>query len=157
MNSVRIKYILSNDFYSRKYFQGFGNPDIPISEFKSYPAILILNTAPFLSDGEHWCVLCCEEEKCFFFDSFGKSPEEYQFLPILYPRFKNIYYNTKQVQCEKSKTCGHHCIYFVKEYSTGKDPESIMKSYSSFCRKNDNMVFDYVTRQYGDIIGRIRM
>lgn len=158
MNSKCISHVLKKDPYSKKCFQGFGNPDLPLPEIKSYPAIFILNTAPFFSNGEHWCVVCIEKNGiCYFFDPLGKSPSTYGFFDILSSHCDRIFVNSKQVQNETSKTCGHHCIYFAKKYAYGIHPEVIMDSYSNLQRKNDNMVYDYVRRQCGDLVASIQV
>jgi hypothetical protein len=143
---------------SRTVFQGFGNPDLPLPHVKRYPAVFVLNTAPFLSSGEHWCVVCMMSKgSCYFFDSFGKSPEAYGLGRLLQGRCVKLQYNTRTVQSETAKTCGHHCIYFIKHFCYGMHPELIIDSYSDSTRKNDNLVYDYVRRQCGDSFAVVRI
>jgi hypothetical protein len=158
MNSKIISHILNHDSYTQKCFQGFGNPDVALPEITSYPAVFVLNTASFFSKGEHWCVVCMEKNGiCYFFDPLGKNPSEYGFTSIFHNDCNQIMVNSKQVQNNSSRTCGHHCIYFIKKYSFGLHPEIILDSYSDSTRRNDNMVHDYVRRQYGDVIATIQV
>jgi Adenovirus endoprotease len=158
MNSKRIAHILNMDPRSSISFQGFGNPDFPLPIVKRYPAVFILNTAPFLSSGEHWCVVCMESKgSCYFFDSFGQHPQVYGLDVVLKDKCANLRFNKRIVQSENSKTCGHHCIYFIKHFCYGMHPELIMDSYSDSTRKNDNLVYDYVRRQCGDSFAVARM
>lgn len=114
MNSRRIEHILGLDPRCRDVFHGFGNPDFPLPLIKKYPAVFVLNTAPFFSSGEHWCVICIESKgSCYFFDSYGYHPKYYGFEKVLLNHCHTVSHNQRKVQGDLSKTCGHHCIYFI--------------------------------------------
>jgi hypothetical protein len=157
MNGTRMEHIFMLDINVKHLFMGFGNPDTPLfpppSEDKI--SVYILNTDP--NAGEHWCigVFFPHPMRCFFFDSYGRSPEFYHLSSILLPYSKKLDYNTKCVQGPVAKTCGHHCIYFTLLIGSGHSPEDIINSYSSSTTKNDNMVHNFVTHYFGTIISKI--
>ena len=147
MNGNRIHHILSLDTYTAPMFKGFSCPDLPLPSINALPAIIVLNSAPSWSAGEHWCLACFDKTNlCHFYDPFGKSPDLYGFTPQLMVKCNEaIRFNRKKVQNIASKTCGHHCMYFALHYARGYSPEEIMKTYHpTDTRKNDNMVFEYL-------------
>ena len=157
MNSSRLEQIFINDPCTAHMFAGFGNPDIILPKINYFPSFVILNTDSYLGKGEHWCVICFTENKyCYFFDSFGRPPTEYNFISTLRSMCSTIRHNSRAVQGTLAETCGHHCVYFCMKLCIGWSPDKIIKSYSFSTRKNDNMVFDFVRRKYGDIAAQIQ-
>lgn len=158
MNGVRIHHILSLDPYTAPLFKGFGNPDTPLPNLHPLPSIIILNTAPISSPGEHWCVACfANDGSCNFFDPFGLSPLLYGFGTALLTACKiGIRFSKIPVQGILSKTCAHHCLFFALKYARGYTPDQIMHFYSSNNSvSNDNMVFEYIRRKSGSILATI--
>lgn len=157
MNGTRLNHIFHLEPQTKHMFLGLGNPDIIPSIYR-VPAILILNTAPLYTEGEHWCIVCFDKEQnCYFFDPYGREPAFYNFMPILSRVADNLAYNSKRVQGEQAKTCGHHCVYFGRSFAYGTQVDEIIKTYSDNLRYNDNMVYNYVRHYYGDIISEIRV
>lgn len=159
MNGNRIHHILTLDPYTSSMFAGFGSPDhLSMSRKKKRPAIVILNTAPSTSPGEHWCVAVFENVNvCFFFDSYGCSPAIYNLLPVLRSvHGGRIIYNKWEIQGDLAKTCGHHCLFFALNYARGMKPNDIMRKYKRRNKRyNDSMVYGFLKREYGNIIGSI--
>lgn len=157
MNSKRLNSIFQNDPCTSHMFAGFGNPDTVLPSVNFFPSFVILNTDSYVGPGEHWCVICFTKSKdCFFFDSFGKPPTEYNFISTLRSMCSKIRYNPRAVQGTWAKTCGHHCVYFCMRLCYGFSPADIIESYSPSKRKNDNMVYTFVRKKYGDIVARIQ-
>jgi hypothetical protein len=158
MNGTRIQHILSLDPYAKKIFAGFSSPDLPLPVFSTRPALYVLNTGLSTSPGEHWCIACFTRDKvCYFFDPYGESPKKYILDPVLLSVSETLVYNTKCVQGNLAKTCGHHCIFFALQYARGYTPDEIMSLYkNNATRYNDNMVYEYIRHKYGNIIARIR-
>lgn len=158
MNGTRIMHMLSLDPRTVDIFKGLGCPDLPLPIIDSFPALVILNTAPAVSPGEHWCVVCFQNIKqCYFFDPYGKHPKHYKLDWVIKTQCEHLTWNSKVVQGNLAKTCGHHCIYFCRNYAYGSPPKLILKTYSDNLRSNDNMVYDYIRHHYGDIIAAIRV
>lgn len=160
MNGNRIHHILTIDPYAKHLFNGFCSPDLPLPPLKKVPAIIVLNTAPSWSSGEHWCIACFNHDKsCIFFDPYGKSPDFYKFTKNLMNICeKEIRFNTLPVQGYLSKTCGHHCLFFALHFARGIKPNEIMSFYDEYNkRKNDNMVFDFIRTHSGNILSKIEV
>jgi hypothetical protein len=157
MNGKRIEHIMSLDKHAKTKYVGFASPDVTLPEITSIPSIAFLNTGRSNTNGEHWCVICImQNHVCFFFDSFGKSPETYDLLHTVLRECRHIEFNTKQVQNISQKTCGHHALYFALHFARGILPKDIMnEKYSNDINENDNMVYEYIRHNFGDIIARI--
>jgi hypothetical protein len=156
MDGHRMEYVLTSTPGISDCFIGFGSPDTPLQQTNKNRAVYILNTAESSDPGEHWCVVCLEKKKTYFFDSFGQSPDEYNFENIV-SIYKNIRYNSRPVQDVLAATCGHHCLYFSVKYGNGESPDDILNSYSSNSTANDNKVYRFIRENYGDVIARIRL
>lgn len=152
-----LEHVLSTNPHVQNFFHGFGNPDILQKKIRAAPSLYILNTAPSSSPGEHWCVVCFFRGRiAYFFDSYGKPPGHYDLTEILAPYADHVYHNSKCVQGETAKTCGHHCIYFSVLLSYGNTPDEIMATYdNSSMRKNDNMVYKFVADRFGELLAKI--
>lgn len=153
MNGYRIMQALSGDYITKNIFAGIGCPDLPLPLIKNTPAVVILNTDLSKNSGEHWCIMLFHNANDrYFFDSFGRPPSFYGFPAHItkeFPESKCIY-NSNTVQHVLSKTCGHHCIYFVYHLGKGYKPNDIINLYSTTnTRANDYTVFDFVLNRYG--------
>lgn len=150
MNGITISKLLKKDPLTRRIFHGFASPDVPIKNYiKKYPCLVVMNTGISSSPGEHWVVLIIERGGvCYFFDSYGHSPEEYGLMTTSLEHCESIKYNTRQVQQNTSETCGPHCIYFAVQYARGNNPEDIVRrKYTLDLKKNDQMVLRFVERR----------
>jgi hypothetical protein len=151
MKGNTISFLFSEDFLTRKVFDGFWFPDVP-AELSKIPALIILNTDESTGPGEHWCAAFISETKhCEYFDPLGAPPNnelfDYFFIPHLSTYADTIEYNTIPVQHISAKTCGPHCIYFGYFRSRGFPLETIIKNfYSSDLHMNDNLVSDFVRK-----------
>ena len=58
--------------------------------------------------GSHWTCFIVEDNKSYYFDSFGGTPEK--FLSNQLP--KPIIYHKYKIQDINSKLCGSYCLYF---------------------------------------------
>lgn len=159
MDDKRITVMMTSDFFTSKMWKGFLAPDLKLSEKKSIknpPHLYFVNTAPTYSGGEHWCVLIVRKKYCEFFDSFGKSPDNYDVLKSIVPQCKKIVYNGDRYQSYLAKTCGHHCIFFSILRARGISNKRIKKLYKkNDYRYNDSMVYKFVLKRFGKYMARI--
>ena len=58
--------------------------------------------------GSHWTCFLVEDNKSFYFDSFGGSPDKFLLNQIPKP----ILYHNYKIQDINSKLCGSYCLYF---------------------------------------------
>jgi hypothetical protein len=149
MNGGKISFLLSEDPFTRKLFDGFWFPDIP-ADISKIPALIILNTDKSTGPGEHWCAAFISESKhCEYFDPLGAPPNNkilgYSFLSHLSKHSKTIEYNTIPVQNITAQTCGPHCIYFSYFKARGFSLNAILtRFYSSDTQLNDKLVTQFV-------------
>ena len=148
INGSVITHILKSDPYTSKWFQGYSTPDLPLPAIVRHkPALIVLNTDKSTGPGEHWCVVIINKNECEFFDSYGQSPEYYDFDVRFYDLCNTIYYNEFQIQGDLP-TCGHHCLFFSFHRARGIPVKQIIQKYYSptDLLKNDRMVFSFVQK-----------
>ena len=58
--------------------------------------------------GTHWTCFTVKDNRSFYFDSFGGSPDKF----LLEQLPKPITYHNFKIQDINSKLCGSYCLYF---------------------------------------------
>ena len=58
--------------------------------------------------GSHWTCFIVKDNKSFYFDSFGGTPDKF----LLKQLPKPIIYRNYRIQDVNSKLCGSYCLYF---------------------------------------------
>ena len=58
--------------------------------------------------GTHWTVFYVKNNKSYYFDSFGGSPDKF----LLNQLSKPIIYHNYKIQDINSQLCGSYCLYF---------------------------------------------
>lgn len=149
MNTVQLetilKHILGQDFC------GVYAADQLPGQIVHRPCYIVANTDDSHQAGEHWVgIVCLEDEKCIFFDSYGYGPD-FNYYPASFMRFltsvsNEIQYNTRQVQHPLASTCGPHVIYFFAQKKMGLSLPEIMRKYSNDLKKNDSLVSKYAKK-----------
>lgn len=130
---------------------------------KPYGRTMILYTWKFDKDGGefgHWC--CCFYNKdgdIEFFDSFGEfidetlkqisksfkeeNNEDFKYLTLLlYNSNHKIIYNDKQLQNNKSNTCGRWCIYRMLRNDI--DIDQFQNLFTDNTHKNDKLILKII-------------
>ena len=110
-----------------KNFRGiFLRDNLPKKEYLSRKECGILNLDSSFSgkNGTHWVSWHKNNDKKYYFDSFGVRPpkELKQYLG------DPIYYNTEQIQKNGYVICGHLCLYVLKKLSDGFDFQEIINN-----------------------------
>ena len=101
---------------------------------KSYPASFVINTDPSYKEGEQWLGFYFDRNKtCYFFDSFGNSPEYFNLGKYTKTFSNSVEYNEDQIQGFFTNTCGHYVVFFILMINRGF---SIRKILSCFNLKN---------------------
>lgn len=163
MNGLRIQHLLTLDSYAGPIYAGISSVDFPLPELKkgNCPSLVVLNTAPVSSPGEHWCVAYFRPPSskngrvCEFYDPYGMSPLFYNFTSLL-GKCNKIIYNQMKVQGDLSTTCGLHCLFYSLLRARGFSSNEIMLRYDpDNLRKNDNMVHEYIKGQYGSVFADV--
>ena len=106
-----------------------------------YPCCLISNTEPHYMSGEHWIAIFFRNNQIVeYFDPYGLPPliKSHRIFMGMYAR--KIIFNKKKIQGIFSKTCGGHCIVYLKLKALGFKMNQIQKFYSKNARENDYLV-----------------
>ena len=75
--------------------------------------------------GTHWTCSMIEDNKSFYFDSFGGQPDNY----LLNQLPKPIIYHNYKIQDIYSKLCGSYCLYFFYFIEGMNYYDAILKMY----------------------------
>jgi hypothetical protein len=111
-----------------------------IPQASHYPSCLIANTDTNGEPGSHWvAIVYVSPQETEFFDSFALPPYMYN-IRLLCTRS-----SVKQIQCNFSTTCGHHCLYFLYLRSLGFSIYQIVNSFDTEYHRNDSLVRDFVS------------
>ena len=159
MNDKRIDFMMMSDGFASKIWKGFLAPDVVLEEAAKppFPHLYVVNTAPTITGGEHWCVLLVFKNECEFFDSFGRSPASYHLLHAFVEQCKKISFSETQFQSDTALTCGHHCIFYSMMRARGVSRKKIFEMYNkNDFSYNDDMVFNFVLRNFGSFMARIQ-
>ena len=99
----------------------------------------IVNTDPLPKSGEHWVAVYITEKCFYFFDSFGRTIEQFSdpFRNYMREASKdfNIRISSKNVQFVFSTTCAHWCIYWL--YCKFSNYKSIFGIFSNNRESNE--------------------
>ena len=97
----------------------------------------VINTDCKCLRGKHWiCIyLDLNSKQCILFDSLGKNPRDYNFLPNI-----PFIYSTKQLQSLFTATCGQFCVLFVQFMNSGFELIDFVN-----CFDNTNTFFNDVS------------
>jgi len=155
MNGSVINHILTSNPYTKHWYNGFSSPDLPLPHITKYPSLIVLNTDTTDGPGEHWCILIVfNNDEAEFFDSYGQSPQTYNFHNSIFEHVKKIKYNTRRVQ-GKLPTCGHHCLFYSVLRANGFSLNNIMSNkYSENLFNNDVTVFNFIKNSYGELYAK---
>lgn len=88
---------------------------------------------PSRKKGAHWVAYWFDNvNQCEFFDSFGRTPEDYdERLRDFVDRNSALcLYNNIQVQPDSSSTCGLHVLYYLKARARGISTSDIVNKTS---------------------------
>ena len=93
-------------------FRGcFCRNDLPKLPHKQECGILNLDDSS--GSGTHWVAWYKDNDKKYYFDSYGLTPPTELINYLQSP----IYYNSDRIQPDGTVVCGHACLYFLKKLS----------------------------------------
>jgi len=84
----------------------------------------ILNLDDLTGNGTHWVAWYKNNNKKYYFDSFGLHPP----LEIMRYLKAPVFYITERVQEFGTVICGHLCLYWLKEMSKNESPQLIINN-----------------------------
>ena len=114
MNTSEIEDCIEKFNFSSNIFHGVFPIDlIPCKKLKK-PCSLIVNTDKSTGKGKHWVALFLGKHgKLEYFDSFGFRPLNQEIINFIQFNGDDYIYNSKQIQSNRSDTCGKYCVMFI--------------------------------------------
>ena len=119
------KYILKNNTLNEYQLQKIYNYPIYPRDSKIYSDKGFVNIDNGYQGGTHWTAFKVKDNKSYYFDSFGGSPDKF----ILNQLHKPIIYHNYIIQNINSKLCGSYCLYFFYLIERMNYYDCILKMY----------------------------
>ena len=102
------KYKLKNDTMNESELQRVYNYNIYPRDRKIHSDKGFINIDDGSMGGSHWTCFLIQDNKSYYFDSFGGKPDRYLLIQLPKP----IIYHNYKIQDINSKLCGPYCLYF---------------------------------------------
>lgn len=133
----------------------FARDRIPI--YWSTPSALILNTDRHSEAGTHWIAIVVDKNRHgTYFDSYGVQPMFPEYMNRLRVNTRTCEWNKLKLQCNTSRYCGHYCLVLIYFLTRGYTLKKFCKMFSSDCKKNDQLVYNFYKRHIKDKIRKHR-
>ena len=120
-----IKYNLKNDTMNESQLQKNYNYPIYPRDSKIYSDRGFIIKDNGSQGGTHWTCFIVQDNKLYYFDSFGGHPDRF----ILNRLPKPIIYHNYKIQDIYSKFCGSYCLYFFYLVERMNYYDAILKMY----------------------------
>ena len=102
------KYNLKNDTMNESQLQRVYYYPIYLRDSKIYSNKGFVNIDNGSQGGSHWTCFLVKDNKSYYFDSFGGTPDKF----LLNQLPKPIIYHNYKIQNINSQLCGSYCLYF---------------------------------------------
>jgi hypothetical protein len=116
----------------------------PVNNFKN--TSIIFNLSKHTEAGTHYIAVFFNNNKVFYFDSYGKSLTNYHIKKNLLKLKLPIFYHTRSIQHKDSIFCGLYALAYLK--STQKNKMKPSKFYKMFKyppnKKNDKIATKFL-------------
>ena len=116
---------LKNDTKNESQLQKIFNYPIYPRDSKIYSDKGFVNIDNGSQGGTHWTCFYISDNKSYYFDSFGGSPDEF----VLNQLKKPIIYHNYKIQDLNSKLCGSYCLYFFYLIERMNYYDTVLKMY----------------------------
>ena len=116
---------LKNDTMNESQLQKIYNYPIYPKDSKIYSDEGFVNIDDGSRGGTHWTCFIVKDDKSYYFDSFGMSPDKF----LLNQLPKPIIYHNYKIQDINSKLCGSYCLYFFYLIERMNYYDAILKLY----------------------------
>ena len=102
------KYKLKNDTMDESQLQRIYNYPVYPRDSKIYSDKGFVNIDDGSQGGSNWTCFILKDNKSYYFDSFGGTPDKF----LLKQLPKPIIYHNYKIQDINSFLCGSYCLYF---------------------------------------------
>ena len=141
LSTSDINYMLK---HIKMFIGTFPSDIVPVYR-KNHPQAFVINTAPDKTSGEHWTALILVDNKCLYFDSFGRQIRNIELLESLKRAgVKNYLYNSRQIQSVLSNSCGYYCVAFILSFVCGASYPSFMSNFVTKLKQNDDFCYRFI-------------
>ena len=152
MDNHQLLHIVTKHAVLRKYYVGTFPENMLPNPIK--PGFMFVNTESWIGVMGHWVLIFYNSSKeVIFFDSFGKHPLEYgRNIGVFCDKFEKLKLcGRKQLQSNKSFTCGAYCVYVAMKLCQKQSIRNIMQRFNfKNLERNDFLVEQFVTRLMHD-------
>lgn len=133
-----------------KLFKGvFSSDTIPLLNDNVF--VLITNTKQSNEQGEHWVAVYRNDDKTYFMDSFGRTPNQIsrKFAKNLSDKkITKFISNRKSYQHILSESCGLFTIVYVLAICHGLEQEEFLNYFKENDQINNELKVHYFLRKY---------
>ena len=137
MDTLQLTRLLSQNRYTKKYFQGVYPSDLLPSKVRK-PALIIANTDSSDKPGSHWVAFFIPKTgPAEYFDSVAHTPIDEKFIRFMMKNCHGFTFSDKRIQDLLTSTCGNYCSVFLYFKSRGISYANIMKKFNSNLPKNE--------------------
>ena len=119
------KYNLENDTMNESQLQRVYNYPIYPRDNKRYSDKGFVNIDNGSRGGTHWTCFYIKDNKSFYFDSFGVSPDKFLLNQLPEPIICHNY----KIQQKNFRLCGSYCLYFFYLFERMNYYDTILKMY----------------------------
>ena len=117
------KYNLKNDTMNESQLQQNYNYPIYPRDSKINSDRGFVNIDDGSQNGTHWTCFYIKDNKSYYFDSSGGTPDKFSLEQLSKP----IIYHNYKIQDINSKICGSYCLYFFYLIERMKYYDAILK------------------------------
>ena len=119
------KYKLKNDTMDESQLQKIYSYPIYPRDSKIYSDKGFVNIDNGNQGGSHWTCFIIKDNKSYYFESFGGTPDKF----LLNQLIKPIIYHNYKTQHINSQLCGSYCLYFFYLIEITDYYDTILKMY----------------------------
>lgn len=136
MNTIDIANCLKEIARNKFEYGVYANDRLPLKLKK--PAIIVANTDPSYKPGTHWIAFYLPKRGIGeYFDSYGRTPIDKNFVRFLKLHCKKFKFNNKQLQSDLSTLCGNYCCVYLYYKTKNMSMDKFLKKF-----KKDNHVLN---------------
>ena len=133
MDSTQVSKITESLKPLRPHFRGIYAANTLPNRVRRFPSAYVCNTDPIEKTGTHWVAYWfVSVDRCEFYDSFGKLPEEYdqRLRDFIGHNSHLCLYNNVQVKPDGTTSCGLHVLYYLYGRARGLSMTDVLRETS---------------------------
>lgn len=152
MNASQLKRAIDSNPCIRPSFRGVFSRDTLPHRVERYPCVYVVNTDVSYRPGQHWVAIILRNSSYgVFFDSFGRTPEEWgrefkDFMDFHVYRYDHF---DVQIQSIDSSYCGLFVLAFIfLTVCASLSMDQFKSLFDANVYKNDEIVYSFVCHYF---------